>query len=42
MAVLSIDGVAVTYTNGTTALHPTSLAFESGAFTVLLGASGAG
>ena len=42
MAVLNIDGVAVTYANGTTALHATSLAFESGAFTVLLGASGAG
>lgn len=40
--MLSLDQVAVTYPNGFTALHPTSLAFVPGQFTVLLGASGAG
>jgi phosphonate transport system ATP-binding protein len=40
--MLDIDGVAVTYANGTPALQATSLRFEPGAFTVLLGPSGAG
>ena len=39
---LRTDGVEVRYPNGTQALQPTSLRFESGRFTVLLGASGAG
>lgn len=36
------EAVAVRYANGTQALQPTSLSFEAGRFTVLLGASGAG
>ncbi len=40
--MLSLDQVAVTYPSGITALHPTSLAFVPGQFTVLIGASGAG
>ncbi len=40
--MLNLDHVAVTYSNGVTALAPTSLAFVPGQFTVLIGASGAG
>ncbi|SDO44005.1 phosphonate transport system ATP-binding protein [Filomicrobium insigne] len=40
--MLSVHDVAVTYSNGVTALHPTSLTFKRGQFIVLLGASGAG
>jgi phosphonate transport system ATP-binding protein len=40
--VLQTDAVGVVYNNGTRALHPTSVAFRQGEFTVLLGASGAG
>ena len=36
------EAVAVTYANGTRALHHTSLEFARGEFTVLLGSSGAG
>lgn len=40
--MLSVHDVAVTYSNGVTALHSTSLTFPRGKFIVLLGASGAG
>ena len=40
--MLSVRDIRVTYANGVTALHPTSLAFQPGQFTVLLGTSGAG
>jgi len=40
--MLSLDRVSVIYASGITALHPTSLAFVPGQFTVLIGASGAG
>jgi phosphonate transport system ATP-binding protein len=40
--MLKLEQVAVTYANGTTALHAASLDFRPGDFTVLLGASGAG
>lgn len=36
------EAVEVTFPNGTRALRPVDLAFEAGAFTVLLGPSGAG
>lgn len=39
---LAVDRLTVSYRNGSIALHPTSLRFEPGRFTVLLGASGAG
>lgn len=39
---LRTEAVEVRYPNGTQALQPTTLAFEPGRFTVLLGASGAG
>lgn len=39
---LRTKSLEVTYTNGTRALHPTSLDFLQGQFVVLLGASGAG
>ncbi|MEL6478811.1 MAG: phosphonate ABC transporter ATP-binding protein [Pseudomonadota bacterium] len=41
-AVLRLQDVSVTYANGTTALHPTSLALDGHSVTVLLGPSGAG
>lgn len=40
--MLTLDGVAVTYPNGTRALAPTTLTVEPGQFVVLLGRSGAG
>ena len=40
--VLRTKALEVTFDNGTRALHPTSLDFVQGEFTVLLGASGAG
>lgn len=40
--MIEINQVAVSYAGGVTALHPTSLRFLRGEFTVLLGASGAG
>lgn len=40
--MLSLDQVTVTYPSDVIALHPTSLAFVPGQFTVLIGASGAG
>lgn len=40
--MVTLDKVSVTYPTGLTALHPTSLSFEKGRFTVLLGPSGAG
>lgn len=39
---LSLRGITVTYADGHTALAPTSLEVQHGAFLVLLGASGAG
>jgi phosphonate transport system ATP-binding protein len=40
--MIQLSDVHVTFTGGMTALHPTSLRFRQGEFTVLLGASGAG
>jgi phosphonate transport system ATP-binding protein len=40
--VFRIERLSVTFPGGVTALRPTTLAFEEGAFTVLLGHSGAG
>lgn len=40
--MINLDGVGVTYPDGTLALHPVDLAFRQGEFTVLLGLSGAG
>jgi phosphonate transport system ATP-binding protein len=40
--LIGLDRVSVTYPSGVTALHPTSIEFRSGEFTVLVGASGAG
>ena len=40
--MIEIDQLEVVYPNGTRALAPTSLSFEKGRFTVLLGSSGAG
>ncbi len=40
--ILALADVSVTYPNGTTALHSTSINFEDHALTVLLGPSGAG
>ena len=40
--MLEMHRVCVTYPGGLTALHPASLAFREGDFTVLLGPSGAG
>ena len=40
--MIDINEVTVSYAGGVTALHPTSLYFARGEFTVLLGASGAG
>jgi phosphonate transport system ATP-binding protein len=40
--MISIDKVSKVYPGGFTGLHETSLRFEAGEFTVLLGASGAG
>ena len=40
--MISLDGVGVTYPDGTLALHPVDLKFRPGEFTVLLGLSGAG
>lgn len=40
--MIELENVRVSFPGGVTALHPTSLRFERGQFTVLLGASGAG
>ncbi len=40
--MIQMNDVHVTFPGGMTALHPTSLHFRQGEFTVLLGASGAG
>lgn len=40
--MIQMNEVHVTFAGGLTALHPTSLHFKRGEFTVLLGASGAG
>ena len=40
--MLALNGVAVTYANGTQALKTTTLTFNQGQFVVLLGRSGAG
>ncbi len=40
--MLALKQVNVVYPGGITAVHPTSLEFQAGQFTVLLGASGAG
>ena len=40
--MIQMNNVHVTFPGGMTALHPTSLHFRQGEFTVLLGASGAG
>ena len=40
--MIQLNEVHVTFPGGMTALHPTSLRFDRGEFTVLLGASGAG
>src|SRR3970040_2663064 len=40
--MIRLNNVHVTFPGGITALHPTSLHFRQGEFTVLLGASGAG
>src|SRR6476469_7580184 len=40
--MIQVEGVEVTYPTGTRALASTTLGFERGRFTVLLGASGAG
>jgi phosphonate transport system ATP-binding protein len=40
--MIQVEHLEVVYPNGTRALAPTTLAFERGCFTVLLGASGAG
>ena len=40
--MIRLDDLSVTYPGGVQALHPTSLDFRSGQFTVLLGPSGAG
>ncbi|RQR40729.1 MULTISPECIES: phosphonate ABC transporter ATP-binding protein [unclassified Burkholderia] len=40
--MLTVNELSVTYPNGFTALHPTSVQFHRGEVTVLLGASGAG
>jgi len=40
--MIRLNEVHVTFAGGMTALHPTSLHFRQGEFTVLLGASGAG
>ena len=40
--MIEVNEVSVSYPGGVTALHPTSLRFGRGEFTVLLGASGAG
>jgi len=43
VAMIELDALGMNYHEGTlTALHPTSIAFNRGEFTVLLGASGAG
>src|SRR4030042_617374 len=41
-SMIQLNEVHVTFPGGMTALHPTSLRFNRGEFTVLLGASGAG
>lgn len=40
--MIDLKDIAVEFPGGVTALHPTSVEFRSGEFTVLLGASGAG
>lgn len=40
--MIRIENLEMVYPNGVTALHPTSLNYERGQFTVLLGTSGAG
>lgn len=40
--MIRLNEIHVTFPGGVTALHPTSLHFRQGEFTVLLGSSGAG
>jgi phosphonate transport system ATP-binding protein len=40
--MIELEQISKTFPGGETALHPTTLAFEKGSFTVLLGPSGAG
>lgn len=40
--MLQLENICVSYPGGITALHPTSISFQRGQFTVLLGPSGAG
>lgn len=40
--MIAVENLEVVYVGGTRALHPVSLRFEPGVFTVLLGSSGAG
>jgi phosphonate transport system ATP-binding protein len=40
--MITMENISVTYPGGIRALHPTSVRFEPGQFTVLLGPSGAG
>ncbi len=40
--MIRLDNVRMTFPDGVTALHPTSISFSRGQFTVLLGVSGAG
>jgi len=40
--MIELDQISKTFPGGETALHPTTLTFEKGSFTVLLGPSGAG
>ena len=40
--MIRVEDLEVVYPNGTRGLAPTNLIFQSGVFTVFLGASGAG
>lgn len=40
--MIRLENVSLKFPGGVTAIHPTSLEFHAGQFTVLLGASGAG
>lgn len=40
--MIDLNDVAITYRGGAVGLHPTSIRFEQGQFTILLGSSGAG